>query len=76
MWYLTYPDRENLTTISMPLPDATQHYTSATDWPQGFSFFYDGGADCAKSPIPCTTLWRPASAEDLANYDENQADLE
>ena len=75
MWYLTYPDRENLTTISMPLPDATQHYTSATDWPQGFSFFYDAGADCAKSPIPCTTLWRPASAEDLANYDANQATL-
>ena len=75
MWYLTYPDRENLTTISMPLPDATQHYTSATDWPQGFSFFYDAGADCAKSPIPCTTLWRPARAEDLANYDENLATL-
>ena len=75
MWYLTYPDRENLTTISMPLPDATQHYTSATDWPQGFGFFYDAGADCAKSPIPCTTLWRPAHAEDLANYDENQATL-
>ena len=75
MWYLTYPDRENLTTISMPLPDAMQHYTSANDWPQGFSFFYDSGADCAKSPIPCTTLWRPARAEDLANYDANQATL-
>ena len=75
LWYLTFPDRENLTTISMPLPDAMQHYSSANDWPQGFSFFYDSGADCAKSPIPCTTLWRPARAEDLANYDANQAAL-
>jgi hypothetical protein len=75
LWYLTFPDRENLTTFPMPLPDAMQHYTSANDWPQGFSFFYDAHADCAKSPIPCTTLWRPARAKDLANYDENQATL-
>ena len=75
MWYLTYPDRENQTTVSMPLPDATQHYTKANDWPQGFSFFYDAGADCAKSPIRCTTIWRPARTEDLANYEANQATL-
>ena len=75
LWYLTFPDRENLTTISMPLPDASEHYQSATDWPQGFSFFYRGGGDCGKSPIPCTTIWRPARAEDLAHYDENQVTL-
>ncbi len=75
LWYLTFPDRENLTTFSMPLPEATEHYQSATDWPQGFSFFYRGGGGCAKSPIPCTTIWRPARAEDLAHYDENKATL-
>ena len=59
----------------MPLPDADQHYQTATDWPDGFSFYYRGGTACSKSPIPCTTIWRPAHAEDLAHYDENQAVL-
>jgi len=76
LWYLNFPDRENMTIFSMPLPEATQQYRTATDWPQGFSFFYRGGADCAKSPILCTTIWRPAGADDLANYDKNKATLD
>jgi hypothetical protein len=69
MWYLTFPDRENLTTKNYPAswkPKVANH-----EWPAGWRFFYtsvgsarpDGG-----SLMSSTYLWRPLRAADLANY--------
>ena len=74
MWYLTFPDRQNLTTIQFPLPAEVEYYQANTDWPKGYSFFYMGGEYCEDtSLILCTFIWRPARPEDLANFEANQA---
>ena len=74
MWYLTFPDRENLTSIQFPLPAEVEYYRANTDWPKGYSFSYKGGEYCeGTSPILCTFIWRPARPEDLANFEANQA---
>ena len=75
MWYLTFPDRENLTTLQFPLPADIEYYQANSDWPHGYSFFYKGGEYCEgeTSPILCTFIWRAANAGDIANYEANQA---
>jgi len=75
MWYLTFPDREDLTTLQFPLPADVEYYQANSDWPHGYSFFYKGGEYCEgeTSPILCTFIWRAANAGDIANYDANQA---
>ena len=75
MWYITFPDRENLTTLNFPLPADIEYYQANSDWPHGYSFFYKGGEYCEgeTSLIYCTLIWRPANAADIANYDANQA---
>jgi hypothetical protein len=70
LWYLTFPDQEDLTTIQMPLPDDLDYVQQKTDWPPGYSFFY---TKCAqKSLIGCTLIWRPARQVDLKDYDKNR----
>ena len=44
MWYLTFPDRENLTTSRCRCRTLWSINQAHSDWPQGFSFFYDRGA--------------------------------
>ncbi len=75
MWYITFPDRENLTTLNFPLPADIEYYQANSDWPHGYSFFYKGGEYCEgeTSLIYCTMIWRPANAADIANYEANQA---
>ena len=75
MWYITFPDRENLTSLQFPLPADVEYYQANSDWPHGYSFFYKGGEYCEgeTSPILCTFIWRAANAGDIANYDANQA---
>ena len=75
MWYITFPDREDLTTLNFPLPADVAYYQANSDWPHGYSFFYKGGEYCEgeTSLIYCTLLWRPANAADIANYEANQA---
>lgn len=75
MWYLTFPDRESLTSMQFPLPAEVDYYQAHPDWPQGYSFSYKSGAYCEgdTSPILCTFIWRAARPEDLANYEANQA---
>ena len=43
LWYLTFPDRENLDHLLDAAAGCIGYYQSTTDWPQGFSFFYRGG---------------------------------
>ena len=75
MWYITFPDRENLTSLQFPLPADVEYYQANSDWPHGYSFFYKGGEYCEgdTSPILCTLIWRPAQPEELANYEANRA---
>ena len=75
MWYITFPDREDLTTLNFPLPADIEYYQANSDWPHGYSFFYKGGEYCdgETSLIYCTLIWRPANAADIANYEANQA---
>lgn len=75
MWYLSFPDRENITSLDFPLPADVGHYHAHNDWPKGFSFAYGGGEYCEidKSPISCTLIWRAARREDLANFEANHA---
>jgi hypothetical protein len=76
MWYLTFPDRENLTTKNYPpswKPTIVNH-----QWPAGWRFFYadlagtgqtlDGGA-----LLSSTSLWRPIKGADLARYKQDIA---
>jgi hypothetical protein len=75
MWFITFPDREDLTTLNFPLPADVAYYQANSDWPHGYSFFYKGGEYCEgdTSLIYCTLIWRPANAADIANYDANLA---
>jgi hypothetical protein len=74
MWYITFPDREDLTTLNFPLPADIEYYQANSDWPHGYGFFYKGSEYCEgdTSPIYCTTIWRPANAGDIANYEANK----
>ncbi len=66
--YLTFPDQQYLTSISLVLPDDQHLMRTSTSWPAGWNFFY---YDCpAKSMIECTILWRSARASDLVDYDD------
>jgi hypothetical protein len=66
--YLTFPDQQNLTSLSLVLPDDQSQVRTSTNWPSGWNFFY---YDClAKSMIECTILWRPARASDVADYED------
>jgi hypothetical protein len=69
IWYLSFPDMENLTSEMMPELDAQKIIQSSTDWPPGWNFFYH---HCRQSAwIECTLLWRPARRNDLADYWDN-----
>jgi hypothetical protein len=66
--YLTFPDQQNLTSLSLVLPDDQRQVRTSTNWPAGWNFFY---YDCpAKSMIECTILWRSARASDVADYED------
>lgn len=69
MWYLWFPDQQNLTTVQMPLPKEEQVYLTTTHWPDGWNFFYSPiGKDCGPPWITCTTIWRSGQKSDLAQY--------
>jgi hypothetical protein len=69
MWYLTFPDRENLTTKNYPAswkPKIVNHA-----WPAGWHFFYaslDNANADGPSLMSSTYLWRPVRSADLASY--------
>ena len=53
MWYITFPDREDLTTLNFPLPADIEYYQANSDWPHGYSFFYKGGDWHFDRPCGC-----------------------
>jgi hypothetical protein len=66
--YLTFPDQQNLTNLTLVLPDDQHQVRASNNWPAGWNFFY---YDCpAKSMIECTILWRSAHASDVADYED------
>jgi len=75
LWYLTFPDRMDYTSIVIPLPDEQKYIQEQTDWPPGFNFFYKRCGDQI-SLIGCTLIWRPARLADLRDYEKNRRSLE
>jgi hypothetical protein len=75
LWYLTFPDRLDYTTIQLPLPQDQKLAQDTLEWPRDFSFFYSKCPPQA-SFIACTVLWRGAKATDLSDYEKNQKILE
>src|SRR5262249_23672343 len=74
LWYLTFPDQLDYTTIQMPLPDELKYVQEHDDWPRGYNFFYK---KCSNSSlIGCTVVWRPARLDDLRDYEKNRAAYE
>lgn len=67
--YLTFPDQQNLTRMSLVLPEDQNQVRTSNSWPAGWNFFY---YDCpAKSMIACTILWRSGRASDVADYEDH-----
>lgn len=68
LWYLTFPDRENLTTIEYP--ESWKPIITNNKWPSGWHFFYTGcgKGHATESLLSCAILWRPVRQQDLANY--------
>jgi hypothetical protein len=71
LWYLTFPDRLDYTTIQMPLPDEQKYLQEHNDWPRGYNFFYKKCSD-GTSLIGCTVIWRPARLADVRDYEKNR----
>ena len=66
--YLTFPDQQNLTSVTLVLPDDQHQVRTSNNWPAGWNFFY---YDCpAKSMIECSILWRSGRASDVADYED------
>jgi hypothetical protein len=70
LWYITFPDQANLTTIDMPLPGDQRAIKTSPSWPPDWNFFY---SKCRQNSwIECTILWRGARKSDIADYWENR----
>ena len=66
--YLTFPDQQYLTSLTLVLPDDQHQVRTSNNWPAGWNFFY---YDCpAKSMIERTILWRSAHASVVADYED------
>ena len=69
LWYLSFPDREDMTTKGYP--NSWKPKLANGAWPPGWNFFY---TKCeAPSPASCAFLWRPVRMEDLRNYAKDVA---